>query len=262
MLVFFYFIFLQIIAESFPISSSGHIMLALEILRDYDYHLYSYIFSLLQRSDVMFALHGPTAIIIMLFYAPRWKPFFHKFKKNIKLFFKIIGYVSAANGMTIVCYLIIKNLSLALPLWVGFTITFFLLITSSRDDSSNSSLQLHHFLLLGLVQGIAVLPGISRLAAVYAAGRIMNLASKKAFDVAWMLQFPLILGAACFGWGTLIYQHENVMLSQSTLIAVSVGSIIAFFGFYSMNLLVKHNNMWFMAWYILIPLLLSLWYTT
>ena len=132
MLVFSCFIFLQIVLESFPVSSSGHILLALALVASYDDALFSALYSLIDRSDIMFALHGPTAIIVALFYAPRWVPFMRKLPQNIMLFAKIVGYVFVANCMTAGCYFSIKYLSLSIPLWVGFLITFLLLIARTN----------------------------------------------------------------------------------------------------------------------------------
>ncbi len=236
-------------------------MLALEFVKSYNVPLFTAISSIIQRSDIIFALHGPTALIIALFYAPRWVPLMPELPAKMHLFLRIMGYVIAANCVTVFCYLIIKYLSLALPLWIGFMITFFLLVSTRREQSALSCLQFHHFLLLGFVQGIAVLPGISRLAAVYATGYFIGLGSRKAFDVAWMLQFPLIAGASCFGWMYLVYQQESaILLSAPSLIAIVTGSVVALMGFYCMDLLAKKNKMWFMAWYIIIPLIFSFWY--
>ncbi len=260
MLVFSSFIFLQIVLESFPVSSSGHILLALALVSSYNNALFFDLYSLIDRSDIMFALHGPTAIIVALFYAPRWGPFMRKLPQNIMLFAKIIGYVFVANCMTAGCYFFIRSLSFSMPLWIGFLITFLLLAATRNRRSCLPVLKLHHFVALGLVQGVAVLPGISRLAAVYAVGCFMGLSSRKAFDVAWLLQFPLIVVAAFFGWGRLAYQHEvGVLLSPSAVCAMVIGSAVAFLGLYIMDFLAKTNKLWCMAWYIIIPLTLSLW---
>ncbi len=118
-------------------------MLALEFVKSYNVSLFIAISSILQRSDIIFALHGPTALIIALFYAPRWVPLMRKLPVKMHLFLRILGCVIAANCVTVFCYLIIKNLSLVFPLWIGFMITFFLLASTRREQSSLSCLQFH-----------------------------------------------------------------------------------------------------------------------
>ncbi len=48
MLDFSYFVFLQIVSEGFSVSSSGHIMLALEVVKSYNVLLFTAISSIIQ----------------------------------------------------------------------------------------------------------------------------------------------------------------------------------------------------------------------
>lgn len=261
MLDFPSFIFLQIVAESLPVSSSGHLLLCLEFVRTYNSALFAALSSILQRSDVIFALHFPTVLIIALFYMPRFLPIVCSFRKNFSLILKSTGYAVAANCVTVICYVSIKQSSLSIPLWLGFLVTFVLLISTYRKRSRGAVLGVGAFLFLGLVQGIAVLPGISRLAVVYAAGYWLGLSGRKAFDIAWMLQFPLILAAACLGWAQLVQSHETeLLLSLSSVWAQVIGTIVGFVALYAMYLLAKRNSLWIMALYIIIPLVISIWY--
>jgi len=255
------FVFLQIAAESLPISSSGHIQFFLELIRIGNTALSTALSVILQRSDVMFALHLPTVFIIALFYLSRFLPVIFSFHKNMRVILRSIGYVIGANCLTVICYVGIKQSSLSVPLWIGFLITFLLLLSTYFKTSKLSVLDMKGFCLLGLVQGIAVLPGISRFAAVYAVGHWLGLSGRKAFDVAWMLQFPLILAAACVGWAQLIWQHElALLLSPSCAWAMAFGTIVGFLGLYVMSVLAARNQLWIMALYIIIPLVISFWY--
>ena len=261
MLNFSSFIFLQIISESFPVSSSDHLLLLLTYAKSCNVALFTEFFSFLERSDVMFALHAPTVFIIALFYVPRFVPIISCLRTTIGVVRKSIGYVILANILTVACYVIIKKFSLSIPLWLGFCITFLLLISTRRPQEGSVPLGAYAFFVLGCVQGIAILPGISRFAAVYAAGYALGLSGRKAFDVAWMLQFALIMAAACLGWAQLVCSHEtDLLLNTSALWAQLFGTVIGFFGLYTMYLLAKHARIWIMAGYIIIPLAISLWY--
>jgi undecaprenyl-diphosphatase len=261
MLDFLGFVFLQIAAESLPISSSGHIQFFLELVKTGNTALFTALFLILQRSDVMFALHLPTVFIIAIFYLPRFLPVIYSFHKNIRVILKSVGYVVGANCFTVICYVGIKQSGFSIPLWIGFAITFLLLLSTYFKPPKFFVLDMKGFFVLGLVQGIAVLPGISRFAAVYAAGHWLGLSGRKAFDVAWMLQFPLILAAACVGWAQLIWQHEaELLLSPSCVWAMVLGTIVGFLGLYIMSFLAARNRLWIMALYIIIPLVISFWY--
>ena len=63
-------------------------------------------------------------------------------------------------------------------------------------------------LVIGLVQGIALLPGISRLASVFVATRWLGYNNRQAFEISWMIQVPLIAAAATKGLLALYKQHH------------------------------------------------------
>ncbi len=62
--------------------------------------------------------------------------------------------------------------------------------------ASNTIWNWRYALILGIVQGIALLPGVSRFAVVYASARWLGLPQPKAFEITWLVQWPLIF-AAC-----------------------------------------------------------------
>ncbi len=263
MLSFTFFILLQIISESFPVSSSGHVMLMLWLIKLQDVFLYKQLAVILSDPYVMFALHAPTALVIIFFYAPRWYQFIFHFHKHWRLLLKITGYTVAANLVTIPIVLCIKLVGVIIPLWVGFLITFMLLISTRKCSTRGVDLSMRHYLLLGAVQGVAYVPGVSRLATVYAVASYLGLSGKKAFDISWLLQFPLLCGAAVVGWmGLLIKQKAILLFSGWDLIVMAIGSIVAFAGCCAMNSMAKRNFWWLWAIYIIIPLVISAWYYT
>ena len=261
MLNFPWFVFLQIAAESLPISSSGHLQLCLEWIKAGNHALFTSLSFILERPDVLFALHFPTVIIIALFYLPRFLRFILFSCRSFFITLKTIGYVIVANCLTVICYVGIQQSGISVPLSIGFLVTFFLLLSTAIPLPRRFCLDMKRFALLGLVQGIAVVPGISRFAAVYAAGHWLGLSGSKAFDVAWMLQFPLILAAALLGWAQLFLNHESLLLiSPSGIWAMALGMLVGFIGLFLMSLLAACNRLWIMALYIIIPFAISLWY--
>ncbi len=260
MLNFPWFVFLQIAAESLPISSSGHLQLCLEWIKAGNHALFTSLSFILERSDVLFALHFPTVIIIALFYLSRFLRFIFFSSRAFSITLKAIVYVIVANCLTVICYIGIQQSGFSMPLWTGFLVTFLLLLSTVIQLPRRSCLDMKRFALLGLVQGIAVVPGISRFAAVYAAGHWLGLGESKAFDVAWMLQFPLIVAAALLGWAQLFLNHESLLLlSPSGIWAMAIGTIVGFIGFFLMSLLAACNRLWIMALYLIIPFTISLW---
>ncbi|MBA3751923.1 undecaprenyl-diphosphate phosphatase [Candidatus Dependentiae bacterium] len=169
----------HIIAESLPISSSGHLTLIQK--------LYNYVkHTSLQEpkvgvktayfsDDEEHIMHIPTLIIIALFlgrYIPQWTD-----HSSYELLKSWIIPLCITNGITGSLYLIVRKKTVKkFPLYLGFFITgCLLLVLSSVAYGTVTTLSVRDAILLGGAQSCALLPGISRLAVTFAAGIAMSL---------------------------------------------------------------------------------------
>ena len=254
MLYLIIIIFLQIILESLPVSSSGHLLLAEKFLHTQMPKYFDYF------------LHGSTIIILLIIFNKEWiepvrylitgitNNFFRKkasYKNLLNIFFKIITLVIISNTITTLIWFIFKFyleeknwFGSNLHLLIGFCITtlfLFLLKFKERQNNYLPNFIINHnallfkttqnikaqrealvipnsinstihrealvipcltgdpvrniyikYIILGLVQGIALFPGISRFASTYTASRFLNFTPKRAFQITFLLELPLI----------------------------------------------------------------------
>jgi len=138
----------QIIAESFPISSSGHLHLVGRLAQFFGFE---HVPQLPEYFDHF--LHGPTIIVLIIYFWRSWAVPMRlllcgwwrcittghgsdSWRRLRRLFFKILGLVCAADGITALFYFVIKKrlhdvvwLQSDAMLLVGFVVTMGLLLS-------------------------------------------------------------------------------------------------------------------------------------
>jgi undecaprenyl-diphosphatase len=82
-------------------------------------------------------------------------------------------------------------------LWLGvnFTVTGLLLLSSRFISGGDAPVGARSGIVTGLLQGIAVFPGVSRSGATIWAGLVSGLSRKDAFRFSFLLSVPAIIGA-------------------------------------------------------------------
>jgi undecaprenyl-diphosphatase len=85
-------------------------------------------------------------------------------------------------------------------LWLGgdLWITALLLLSSKLMTGEGREIRIRDGFLVGLIQGFAVMPGISRSGSTMWAGFICGLARAEAFRFSFLLSVPTIIGAVFF----------------------------------------------------------------
>ena len=219
---FLLIIFLQIFLESFPVSSSGHITLIEKLFAFNTKNILPAFFN--------HFLHGPTILIIMFLFLKDWiypaKKLLHGFfdknfrkkdsyKKLLKIFFKLVGYLFVicviANLFWIPIEFKFEKMNWFYSntvLLVGFILTFCLFIIlylkNLRSNKNIEVLNLKKVIILGIVQGLALFPGISRFASVYVVSRFLNLSPRRSFQITFLIQLPLVFAGFFLGFFDLI----------------------------------------------------------
>ncbi len=123
------------------------------------------------------------------------------------------------------------------------------LLTLSRLTSGgDNNLSVKIALLIGIAQGIAVMPGISRSGATIVAGLILGLAPKKAVSFSFLCSIPAILGAALLEMDTAqLFKEANfLMYSIGALTAFAVGTA----SLYILSKTVNRGRLWWFAPYV------------
>ncbi len=238
---------LQGFTEFLPISSSGHLVLA-QRLFDIKANLFF---------DVM--LHvGTLGAVCLAFRHSLWQTIRHPIADKRFL------YLLLASAPTFVIALLVKLfvsqslMEKLLP--VGFALTAVLIVIS--DKLSNPTLRLEQtapwkVALTGIVQGIAVFPGLSRSGSTISAMKLLGTNSADSAEFSFLLSVPVILASA-------VVESYTALQEQITIpwYCIVVGVVSAFAsGWVSVSMVmraIKTKNWMVFAVYLIVPFCLSL----
>ncbi|MFH1461909.1 MAG: undecaprenyl-diphosphate phosphatase [bacterium] len=320
--ILIFIIFIQIILESLPVSSSGHLALVSNFYKS-------------NLSDhIDYFLHGPTIIILMIVFYKEWsrplgfliKGFFKKnrilgqvfgkvvaerpvddnrcefrsninqpiqisssrvvpaapkpmanagqalyrgtYKKLLNIFFKIVPFIFVANFITTLIWFLVKTFlekqiwfSSYITLLLGFCVTsIFLFLLRFKFLNKTEFTFIFKAVILGLVQGMALLPGISRFASVYATARLLNISNRRAFQITFLLQFPLIVAGFFLGFYKLAKVPEFFkMFTLPVNLSIFTATIISLGILFWCKKLAYTQKLWRFAFYMFIPILFSIY---
>ena len=229
----------QGVCEFLPVSSSGH----LAILQNF--------FNLNTENLVTFDLflHCATVLVILIFFA---KDIFMIISDWFKGWFKFKSKKEAGwtYGWMIIIATVITGL-IGLPLrkiveemmsstllvgsgliFTGIILAFVPLI--SRENKNFSPYLIA--VVIGIAQGVAVLPGVSRSGLTMAAGLLMGMEIIEAFSFSFVISVPAVLGASLLEAIKIFKSDEIIYLPSGWVI----GLIVAFvFGLLALNLMRK-----------------------
>lgn len=247
----------QGLAEFLPISSSGHIILA------------SSIFKLLTgqslasggNEEIFFdiMLHVGTLIAILIYFRQDLSRIFSVFfaslkdgtiKTNEEAKFPL--YVGVGTIATVAVVYPIKDYCVSLvhnPAVVGFiligtgVLLFVTEIISKNLAKSESIIGWKRAILIGLAQGLAALPGLSRSGATIAAGLAMGLDRVTAARYSFLLSIPVILLAGIYHSLELVSAGEMVGFNWNAIIAGTlVAGLIGYYCIkYFISFISKHS---------------------
>ncbi|MBE5748370.1 MAG: undecaprenyl-diphosphate phosphatase [Clostridiales bacterium] len=235
----------QGLTEFLPVSSSGHLILTQKL------------FGLQPDLFLNVAMHFGTLAAVVVFYKKQlWQMLKHPFCKKAKLVY-IATLPTVVIGFLAKIFLPSALDGVLLPL--GFALTFVLLLTSQFAKKQKHNLLTTKYttgFLCGIVQGIAVLPGLSRSGATICFLKFCKTKNKDATELSFLMSIPVILGS-------IVLLGFDVMQTQTAvdIFPVLAGMATSFvFGFLSLGILNKisqSGNFAKFATYMVFPFLLS-----
>ncbi len=226
----------QGLCEFLPVSSSGHLA------------LFQHFFGLGNDNLVAFdlLLHVPTVLVILIFF---WRDVVRIIVEWFSGWFSKRKLSGWSYGWAIIIATIMTAAGLPLrklvdelsssPLYVGCGLIFTALIMFvvpliSRGRTNSSIMKIA--VVVGIAQGIAVLPGVSRSGMTIMAGLLMGLSVSEAFRFSFLISVPAVLGASLLEALKMFKSGEAIFLPEGALWA----AIAAFvFGFAALMLVRK-----------------------
>jgi undecaprenyl-diphosphatase len=239
----------QGVAEFLPISSSGHLTVIGKLLA------WNSEGSMLMNVT----LHAGTLLAILIYY----------FKDLLKLLKVetgrkiipaiIVGSIPAAIiGLTIKGFhfddILFGNLIIV---GLGFICTGIMLLTVMRTEAGDCPLEEISFkqaLLIGIAQGIAIIPGISRSGSTISMGLKCGIKKADTATFSFMLAIPTIGGAALLEIISGL-NKGGVTVNSNEIFVLGIGfTVAALVGYFSLALLIKvlkRGKLTFFGWYVL-----------
>jgi len=225
---------IQIILESLPLSSSGHLALIYHVTGEKNL-----------SSSLMWLAHAPTVILIIGYFHRTALLLLRYPWRTRAIWYKLCMWGMIAECMTVLFYCTLR--SVTFPLWIGFCITATLLASTLWCTSSIVLPRWWHYIVIGCVQGAAVLPGISRLAVTYSVGRLCGLAPLKSFNIAWMFALPLYGAASLVGVTLINVPLASIMPFSVFLLTLALSGML----FYGARSMMLHGYQGIFAFYLI-----------
>ncbi|MDR0840858.1 MAG: undecaprenyl-diphosphate phosphatase [Christensenellaceae bacterium] len=175
----------QGLCEFLPVSSSGHLVLLQTIFGLQEGTLFL---------DTM--LHvGTLFAVFAVYWRQVWDILRHPIQKKTGM---LLLATAVTTAIALLCKDIISEAYEGKLLGIGFLITALVLYVgerAARGKGDIESMRPHHAAGIGLVQGIAILPGISRSGSTITGARLMGLNKEAAAEFSFLLSIPAILGS-------------------------------------------------------------------
>jgi undecaprenyl-diphosphatase len=245
----------SLLLEPFPVSSSGHALLFRKIVACFSG-------TVIEAPPSYFAylLHGPTALVLLLYFWPSWRALLKTMTLRAFLHFVAAGII--AESMTAIFYGIFAYTQTAwFPLWFGFFITACALLSLKACAGMPRARPFSYraALILGIVQGISLLPGISRFGSTFVAARWLRFCARDAFVYSFLLEFPISVAGFLKGVYKMHSVHANSAEILNPFIGFSILSAMggAYAGFYYVQKLVDRDVVWRFGVYLCILACLS-----
>lgn len=259
-------ILVQVICEVLPVSSSGHVSLLLAAAKRY-----GYAFEITEHFWALdFFLQAVSAVVFLLFFFSAWWKLSIKKPISLEAFFdtsvwsriaQVLVFGIIVDGITAVMWVTGIG-TYNLPLVVGFAITGLLLFSLSKipDRPQTHLWQISHAVLLGLTQGFALLPGISRFASTFTMLRFCGYSNKQALPVSFLVQWPLIVAGSIKGLFALRHQPELLqqLFDPRSLFVIVASGIASYFILGFVQSFTQRNELWKLSWYMIILIIITI----
>lgn len=249
---------LQGLTEFLPISSSGHLRIASEVMFGGD----------AGASFTAVTQLGTEAAVLLFFakdigriIAAWFRGLFDDRQRGID--YRMGWYVIFATIPIVVLGVLFKDeiRTVARNLWITATVlivfsaVFWLAERYATQRRNLEQLTLRDGLIMGAAQCLALVPGVSRSGATASAGLFLGLDREAAFRFSFLIAIPAVLGSGLYSLKDAFDPEEGVMAASGPQILVA--TLIAFvLGYASIAWLLKfvshHSMNWFGGYRVLL----------
>lgn len=234
----------QGLTEFLPVSSSGHLVIIQKFLGLGG-----------EKIALSVVLHLGTVLALIVFF---FKDILDLLR-NIKWLFLLV-IVTAITGIIGITGKDFFERLFSSPklIAIALILTGIILILTKRfGGAERNTLNIKDALILGLVQGVAIIPGISRSGITIAALLLRRIDKQLSFRFSFLASIPAVMGAA-------IFEAKNISLAcRLGLKNIVVGFLVSFItGIFALGILkvvLKKAKLYYFGYYCIFIALLILW---
>ena len=252
---------IQVVAESLPISSSGHVALMHEMQHQMIADVWAF----------DYLLQGVSAVVFLSYFFNAWWKLVVKnpigisalFSANVwrKNIIPVLIFGIAADGMTFLLWCLQIDQLCNFPLIIGFVITTCALWSTQYavEKKDVDIWSIKNGLVVGFVQGCALLPGISRFGTTFATLRWLGYQNRDAFSISFLIQWPLIVAGSLVGFKALhdLGRIHDVITLQFICLTL-VAAMCAYELLCVVKKIIDKNLFWKFSYYMIIPITIAL----
>jgi len=223
---------IQGLTEWLPISSTGHLKLAEQFLG--------------LKVPILFAvlLHIGTLIVVLFFFRKDIKRILSAFAqfdfktedgKLIPLI--IVGTIPTAVIGVVFGEQIESTFQATSPIATAFIICGIILYYTKARKEKTDNISYLAAIIIGIAQGIAIIPGISRSGATIAAALLLGIKRERAFKFSFLLSIPAIIGALGLTFYTQLDKLTTAGLGWTEIFAGMIAAMLI--GYFALRILWK-----------------------
>ncbi|MGE5676851.1 MAG: undecaprenyl-diphosphate phosphatase [Pseudomonadota bacterium] len=233
----------QGLTEFLPISSSGHLV------------LFQKIFGINEPTlifDTMVHVGTLAAVVTVL-----WKEIFSLLKRPFQ---RLTGLLIAGTLPTVVIALLFKDyietvFKSGSTLGFEFIITGLILLFAESLRGGRKHIEETSYLdaaFIGVMQGVAIMPAISRSGLTISGALMRNLDREFAAKFSFLMSIPAILGAAVFQLKDVLEAGAAEVITLPLIAGTLVAAVAGYFSVRFMIVLIKRGSMKIFAYYVFV----------
>ena len=217
MIEIFVLSFIQGVAEFLPISSSSHLILISDYLKFEN-----------QSLSIDVSLHIGSFLAVIVYFSNDIKRFF----KNKIIFYKIL--LSSLPVMIVGFFLVEFNIinkirNIETIAWTTFLFGILLYISDrfKIEKNINDNFDYKSVLLIGFMQILSLVPGVSRSGIAITAARLLNFKRTEAAKISFLISIPILGAVSIFGLKNL-FLSESIEFTKLNLLSIMISFIFSY----------------------------------
>lgn len=248
---------IQGITEPLPISSSGHIFLFKNIFNTTMFNSLNFeIISNFGSFIAIFIIFWKDikelliAFFSYIFKKETRKKTINKFKYCIFIIISTVpvGITGFIFKDTIESFYSLNGLAIAFLI----TALALFIVRNIKGEKDDDDITLKDAILIGLLQGVAIIPGISRSGTVLVACLLCGLKRNTALKYTFILYFPVSIGTMILGISDLVSTPELESMLIPYLVGMVAAGIVTYFSYRWLSKWVKNGKLWKFSIYCII----------